>query len=118
LLSRERRTDCSGGSGVYASIPDANRDQKLRLLALLFRLAWIVIRFRPDVVISTGAAPGYFAIRLGRLIGARTLFLDSIANAESLSLSAQLARKHSDLLLTQWPHLAKGDGPRYSGTVL
>lgn len=102
----------------YHAIPDANRAQKLKLLWLLMRLTILVIRLRPDVVISTGAAPGYFAVRIGRMLGARTLFLDSIANAEELSLSANLARRHCDLVLTQWPHLAEGDGPGYRGSVL
>jgi UDP-N-acetylglucosamine:LPS N-acetylglucosamine transferase len=102
----------------YHSIPDANRSQKLKLVGLLLRLGWLVLRVRPDVVISTGAAPGYFAVRIGRMLGARTLFLDSIANAEELSLSANLARRHCDLVLTQWPDLAEQDGPQYRGSVL
>jgi UDP-N-acetylglucosamine:LPS N-acetylglucosamine transferase len=102
----------------YRPIPDANRENKAMLLVMLAKICWILIRFRPDVVISTGAAPGYFAVRIGRMIGARTLFLDSIANAEELSLSANLARRHCDLVLTQWPHLAERDGPRFSGSVL
>ncbi len=102
----------------YCSIPDANRAQKLKLIWLLAKVSWLLLRFRPDVVVSTGAAPGYFAVRLGRLMGARTLFLDSIANAEELSLSAHMARRHCDLVLTQWPHLAAKDGPFFSGSVL
>lgn len=102
----------------YHAIPDANRAQKIKLLWLLTKLFWLVLRVRPDVVISTGAAPGYFAVRMGRMLGARTLFLDSIANAEELSLSANLARRHCDLVLTQWPHLADADGPGYRGSVL
>jgi hypothetical protein len=58
---------------------------------LLTRLTWIIICPRPDVVITTGAASGYFAVRIGKFFGARTLFLDSIANAERLSLSARMA---------------------------
>ncbi len=102
----------------YHAIPDANRAQKIKLLGLVVRLSWLVLRVRPDVVISTGAAPGYIAVRIGRMMGARTLFLDSIANAEELSLSANLAKRHCDLVLTQWPHLAEQDGPRYRGSVV
>lgn len=102
----------------YRSIPDANRAQKIKSLWLLCRLFWLVARLRPDVVISTGAAPGYFAVRIGRMMGARTLFLDSIANAEELSLSANLAKRHCDLVLTQWPHLADHDQPGYRGSVI
>lgn len=97
---------------------DANASKKLRLLGLAVMTAWVVLRVRPDVVISTGAAPGYFAIRFGRIIGARTIWVDSIANAEELSVSANLARKHCTLWLTQWPHLQEETGATYAGAVL
>lgn len=99
-------------------IPDANRWQKARLVKQLLLLAWIVLRVRPHAVVSTGAAPGYFACRLGRLIGARTVWVDSIANAEELSLSGKQVGPHADLWLTQWPDLACPDGPEYKGAVL
>lgn len=102
----------------FFQLPDANRGTKFRLLMLLTRLAWIIIRTRPDVVITTGAAPGYFAVRIGKFFGARTLFLDSIANAERLSLSAKLAKPHAHVTLTQWPHLAPQEGARYWGGTL
>ena len=70
-----------------------------------------------DVVLSTGAAPGYFAILFGRLVGARTIWLDSIANVEQVSMSGQMVRRHADLWLTQWPHLAHEDGPECAGRV-
>ena len=106
------------GSAAFYWIPDANRSQKFMLLLLLIRLAWIVLRVRPQTIVTTGAAPGYLAIRIGKLIGARTLFLDSMANADKLSLSAMLAERHADLLLTQWQHLAKREGPQYRGSVI
>ena len=83
-------------------IPDANRDTKLKMLLLLVRLAWIVFRVRPDCIVSTGAAAGYWAVRLGKLLGAKTVFIDSIANAEELSMSARLVRRHADVTLSQW----------------
>lgn len=102
-------------------VPDANRSQPLRLLRQLAAIAWIVLRTRPHAVVTTGAAPGYFAIRLGRLVGARTVWVDSIANAEELSLSGRRAGPHADLWLTQWEHLAAPEGergPRHRGAVL
>jgi UDP-N-acetylglucosamine:LPS N-acetylglucosamine transferase len=102
----------------FHCVPDANRNNKLRVLLLMLRTLLVVLRERPDVVISTGAAPGYFAVRFGRLLGARTLWLESIANVEELSLSTRMARPYADLLLTQWPHLARAEGPHYRGSVL
>lgn len=102
----------------YAVILDANRWQKIRLIRSLIGLAWLVARVRPDVVITTGAAPGFFALRLGKLMGARVVWLDSIANAAALSLAGTKAGKHADLWLTQWPELAGDGGPQYKGSVL
>lgn len=99
-------------------VEDGNRWQKTRLLKQLLQLTAIVLTERPDAIITTGAAPGYFALRLGRMIGARTIWVDSIANAEKLSLSGQKIGRYADLWLTQWPHLAREDGPRYLGSVL
>lgn len=102
----------------FLLINDATRWDKPGLLRMALKLCWIMLRVRPQVVVSTGAAPGYFAIRLGRLLGARTVWLDSIANVEQLSMTGTLVRKHADLWLTQWPHLADDNGPKYAGAVL
>ncbi len=107
-------------AGRYYVFPDANRWQKLRLLWQVLVVAAIVLRERPAVVISTGASAGYFALRIGKYLGCRTIWVDSIANAEELSLAGRRVQPYSDLWLTQWPHLA-GEGksrPRFMGAVL
>jgi len=90
----------------------------VHLIRQLFEVLFAVLRYRPDVIITTGAAPGYFALRFGKLIGARTIWIDSMANAEELSKSGQEVRKYADLWLTQWEHLAQSDGPQFMGKVL
>ena len=97
---------------------DATRWDRWALVVLLLQIVRILLRERPDVVISTGAAPGYFALRIGKMLGAKTIWLDSIANVEEVSLSGRRIAKHADLWLTQWPHLATKDGPTYLGSVL
>lgn len=105
------------GARVYL-VNDANEDRKLALLVQLLRVLLVMLRVRPQVVISTGASVGYFALRIGKLMGARTIWIDSIANVEQLSKSGRLARGCADLWLTQWEHLAGADGPLCYGSVL
>lgn len=105
------------GHGFHA-IPDATRWNKLALLGLAARILLIILRERPSVIISTGAAPGYLALRIGKLLGAKTIWLDSVANASELSLSGRKIGPHADLWLTQWEHLARPDGPDFRGAVL
>lgn len=105
------------GEQLYV-VPDSNLTGKLGLLRTALAIFWIVLRVRPDVVLSTGAAPGWFSLVFGRWFGARTVWLDSIANAKYLSKSGEHAGRYADLWLTQWPELAKPDGPEYVGSVL
>ncbi|MEY3025970.1 MAG: hypothetical protein RL136_197 [Planctomycetota bacterium] len=88
-------------------VPDASRWNKLRLVWSAFRVALVLLRVRPDVVVSTGAAPGFFAVSLARFVGARSVWLDSIANAEELSLSGRKASRVATLTLTQWTGLGE-----------
>ena len=98
-------------------VNDATRWDRIGSLLMALRILWIVLRERPDVVLSTGAAPGFFAILFGRFLGARTIWLDSIANVEGVSMSGRMVRRYADLWLTQWPHLAEPDGPEWAGRV-
>lgn len=104
--------------GAVFTVTDANIREKFRLTRMFLQVAWVMLKVRPDIVITTGAAPGFAAIFFGRLIGARTIWLDSIANSEELSTSGKHARRWADVWLTQWSHLAHADGPQYWGGVL
>jgi exopolysaccharide biosynthesis glucuronosyltransferase PssD len=105
------------GAARFYVVNDANRWNKLALVHCVLKILAVLLRERPTVVVSTGAAPGYLAIRCARLLGARTVWVDSLANVERLSMSGRMASATADLCLTQWPHLA--DGPvRYLGAVL
>ena len=102
----------------YFVIREANRDTPLQALVAMLRVVEIVIRTRPRVIVTTGAAPGAFALLSGKLAGARTAWVDSIANVERVSLSGRLVRPFCDLWLTQWEHLAGPCGTEYRGRVI
>ncbi|KUO56325.1 MAG: hypothetical protein APF82_08850 [Sphingomonadales bacterium BRH_c42] len=99
-------------------LPDCNLRQPLRTLECAVRSAFLIARLRPQIVISTGAAPGLLCIFWGRVMGARTLWIDSIANADRLSLSGRLAMRIAHRCLTQWEHLARERTVHYAGALL
>lgn len=98
-------------------VNDANRWDRWGSLKLGLRVLLVVLRERPDVVFSTGAAPGFFALFFGRLFGARVIWLDSVANIDELSMSGRMVRPFSHLFLTQWPDLAEGGHAEFAGRV-
>jgi UDP-N-acetylglucosamine:LPS N-acetylglucosamine transferase len=67
-------------------------------------LAWRVLRsFRPDVVVSTGAGVAVPFFVLGRLLGARTVYIEVFDRVDSSTLTGRLCRPFTDLMLVQWP---------------
>jgi UDP-N-acetylglucosamine:LPS N-acetylglucosamine transferase len=106
-------------AAAYRVVRDATRRDRIGVLVLVSQMAWILLRERPAVVITTGAAPGLVAIALAKtFLRSRTIWIDSIANVERLSGSGRLAQRFADHWLTQWEHLAEPGGPAYAGRVL
>lgn len=106
------------GSARFYVVTEANRWEKLKLVKSAAQVALVVLRERPDVVVTTGAAAGYFAVMFGRLLGSKTIWIDSIANADEVSLSGKKAAKFAHVFLTQWPDLERDGRPDYWGSVL
>lgn len=102
----------------FHTIPDASRFDKLSFLKVWAKAIWIMAKERPNAVVTTGSAPMLSFIILGRLIGARTLWVDSIANAERMSSSGRFARKIAHCTISQWPEVAEKEGVQYWGSIL
>lgn len=96
---------------------DANKESKLKLVLMSLQILALILLCRPDVVITTGAAPGFFALFFGKAMRKKTIWIDSIANGDEMSLSGLKVKKFADVWLTQWPELAKNDGPKYLGSI-
>lgn len=100
-------------------VRDVSRLQRWNLPRTLLGLIFLILKYRPAVVVTTGSMPGLLALRLAKLlVGARTVWIDSVANVEEVSLSGRTAGRTADLWLTQWPHLARPEGPHYWGSVI
>jgi UDP-N-acetylglucosamine:LPS N-acetylglucosamine transferase len=100
---------------------DVSRHDVCAILILIPQLVRVLLKERPDVIITTGSAPALFALVLAKTLfrgKTKTIWVDQIANVEKLSMSGSLARYVSDVWLTQWPDLKTAHGPDYWGAVL
>lgn len=112
------RNQASSVSGnVFHKISDFSRTDCYKLVAVFFQAARIMIKEKPDVVISTGAAPGGVTILVAALLRKKTVWIDSIANVRRLSLSGRIASFFVSRVYTQWKELATGS-VRFAGNVL
>jgi UDP-N-acetylglucosamine:LPS N-acetylglucosamine transferase len=119
FVSTEPLGDADIGAYRYYRVRNATRRTGFGLMVSGWQTLWILSRERPDVVVTTGAAPGLIALTLAKLLlGSRTVWIDSLAQSESMTLSGRLARPVADAWLVQWAHLAQPGGPYFWGAVL
>lgn len=95
-------------------------NRSLGKLARNLLVAWRVLRAeRPDAILSTGAALAVPFFILGRLLGIRTVYVESVTRTESLSLSGRIVYPLAGAFFVQWPQLAaRLKKARYEGAVL
>jgi beta-1,4-N-acetylglucosaminyltransferase len=89
----------------------------------LFRnlfLAWRLLRVaKPQVVVTTGAGIAVPFAWIGRVFGARVVYIESLTRIDRASLSGRLIAPVTDRLYVQWPELTRTlRGARYAGTVV
>jgi UDP-N-acetylglucosamine:LPS N-acetylglucosamine transferase len=102
----------------YYVVPNASRFELKGFLPGAWRAIRILWRERPDAIVTTGSAPMLIFLLLGRLMGARTLWVDSLANPEQLSSSGKMAQRIAHQTVSQWPEVAAAEGVHYWGSVL
>ena len=96
---------------------DFSRSDAWKLIPSFFRAIITIRQEKPDAIITTGAAPGLVFLLAGKLLGRKTIWIDSIANTERLSASGRIASWFASRSYTQWEDLATGK-IQYAGNVL
>ena len=95
--------------------------ERITWLKTIFIALRILLKERPDVVISTGggeiAVPFCYA---GKLLGAKVILIESLTRGTTRSAAGKLIYPIADLFLVQWESLLKlyGKKARYWGNVL
>ena len=89
-------------------VPQINRRQKnfpLRFLKLLITAGNIIMREKPNVVITTGALISFPFCLFAKLIGAKVVYIETFARVNDRSLTGKLVYPLADLFLVQWESL-------------
>lgn len=116
-FQKEDATSLLENEKVYWAYHPTNRNIKnfFRNLLLAFQ---IFFREKPDIIISTGAGVAVPFFYLAKLLRKKTIFLESITFVEKPSLTFRLVYPMADIILAQWPQLAKKyPKAKYQGQV-
>ena len=105
------------GEELVTAFGPTNRSVR-NLLRNLWLAQTVIRRYRPRAVVTTGAGVAVPFAWLGRLAGARVVYVESFTRIDSISLSCRLIRPVASRVYVQWPDaLPLVRGARYVGDV-
>lgn len=118
----DARSLLTGERVVYAHGP-TNRNFGLLAVRNLVRNLAGALRLvrleRPRVVLTTGAGVAVPYAWIGRLLGARVVYVESLTRIERPSLSCRLIAPVASRIYAQWPELPEAlPKARYVGSVV
>ncbi len=102
---------------IFRLISDFSRTDAFKILLVFMQAYKIIRREKPDVIMTTGAAPGLVMVFVGWLFRKKTIWIDSLANIEHLSLSGRIASRFVSRTYTQWKGLQDGGKVIFSGNI-
>ncbi len=86
-------------------VPMMNRKQLSflpRFIWLFYRTLVILLKEKPDFIITTGALVAYPFCVIGKLLGIKVIYVESFARVSEPSLTGKLVYNMSDLFMVQW----------------
>jgi beta-1,4-N-acetylglucosaminyltransferase len=93
---------------------------KLNLIRTIIKAIYILLKEKPDLVISTGG--GEIAVPfcyIGKILGANVIFIETLARVTTCSGGGKLVYPIADLFLVQWKSLLNkyGKKTKYWGQI-
>lgn len=89
------------------TIPNIYRTNPISWITGAVASFYIAILERPDVIISTGAGVVFFFCIFAKILGAKLIFIESMAKVERPTLTAKFLYPFTDLFIVQWPGLLR-----------
>jgi len=92
----------------------------VKMLKAFLKIGKILAKEKPSVVISTGSEIAIPAFVIAKVLGMRTVFIESWCRIKTKSGTGRIVYYLSDLFLVQWPQLLElyGGKAKYVGAVV
>lgn len=92
----------------------------LKMTLAFVKIGKILTKEKPDVIVSTGSEIAIPAFVIAKVLGIRTIFIESWCRIKTKSGTGKIVYYLSDLFLVQWPQLLAlyGKRAKYVGAVV
>jgi beta-1,4-N-acetylglucosaminyltransferase len=92
----------------------------LFMLIESFNILKILLKEKPNTIMSTGSEIAIPVLYLGKILGKKTIYIESWCRITTSSGTGRIVYPISDIFLVQWPELLELYGPKaqYKGAVI
>ena len=94
------------GEKLYPMYYPSNRSIKALIINTV-RAIKVLRKERPDVIVSSGAAPAIPFFWLGKLMGVKTIYIEVYDRVDKSTLSGRICYPVSDVFIVQWKEMKK-----------
>ncbi len=94
------------GEKIYPVYYPSNRSIKA-LLINTYRAVKILRKERPDLIITSGAAPAIPFFWIGKLMGAKTIYIEVFDRIDKPTISGKVCYPVSDVFVVEWEEMKK-----------
>ena len=91
---------------MYSVYYPSNRSIKA-LLINTWRALRILPKEKPDLIISSGAAPAIPFFWIGKLMGAKTVYIEVFDRIDAATIAGKLCYPVTDLFIVDWEEMKK-----------
>ena len=105
-FDKEDANSALEGERVYHCHFPTNRNVRNTVRNTLLAIR-VLRRERPDLIVSSGAAIAVPFFIVGRLMGAKTVYVEVFDRMDAPTLTGRLVRRFTDLFVVQWPEMTR-----------
>ena len=105
-FDKEDARSLLSGEKMYPLYFPSNRSIKA-LIINTWRALEILSKEKPDLIISSGAAPAIPFFWIGKLMGAKTIYIEVFDRIDSSTIAGKLCYPVADIFIVQWEEMKK-----------
>ncbi len=105
-FDKEDANTALAGERVYHCYFPTNRNVRNTLRNTLLAIR-VLRRERPDLIVSSGAAIAVPFFLVGKLMGAKTVYVEVFDRVDAPTLTGRLVGRFTDLFVVQWPEMTR-----------
>jgi hypothetical protein len=88
-------------------VDNARRTRPWTMIRTLWQTIPVIIRERPDAIITTGAGVVIPACLLVKMLRGKLIYVETIAEVDRPTITGRVLHRWADLFIVQWPQLKK-----------